>query len=80
MNAGVYVVDKSVIASISRLPASLEQDVFPGLASSGALRGTAYRGYFIDIGIPDDFARADVADKEKLRRPPFFRPRRRAQS
>lgn len=72
VNAGVYVVDKSVIASISRLPASLEQDVFPGLASSGALRGTAYRGYFIDIGIPDDFARADRELREKLRRPAVF--------
>lgn len=72
VNAGIYVVDKSVLAGITTLPASLEQDVFPGLVKSGALRGTAYRGYFIDIGIPDDFARADRELREKLRRPAVF--------
>jgi molybdopterin-guanine dinucleotide biosynthesis protein A len=30
VNAGIYVVDKSVLADIATLPASLEQDVFPG--------------------------------------------------
>ncbi|MEZ2147556.1 HAD-IIIA family hydrolase [Bradyrhizobium sp. DN5] len=72
VNAGIYVVDKSILADIAKLPASLEQDVFPRLAASGALRGTAYRGYFIDIGIPDDFARADRELPEKLRRPAVF--------
>ncbi|MCK1621417.1 HAD-IIIA family hydrolase [Bradyrhizobium sp. 159] len=72
VNAGIYVVDKSILADIAKLPASLEQDVFPGLTASGALRGTAYRGYFIDIGIPDDFARADRELPEKLRRPAVF--------
>ncbi|MBR0741423.1 HAD-IIIA family hydrolase [Bradyrhizobium liaoningense] len=72
VNAGIYVVDKSVLADIAKLPASLEQDVFPGLAASGELRGTAYRGYFIDIGIPDDFARADRELRKKLRRPAVF--------
>lgn len=71
-NAGIYVVDKSILADITTLPASLEQDVFPSLAASGALRGTAYRGYFIDIGTPDDFARADCELPEKLRRPAVF--------
>jgi D,D-heptose 1,7-bisphosphate phosphatase len=72
VNAGVYVIDRSVIAEISHLPASLEQDVFPALAARGALRGTPYRGYFIDIGIPDDFARADRELNERLRRPAVF--------
>ncbi|RXH40055.1 HAD-IIIA family hydrolase [Bradyrhizobium zhanjiangense] len=72
VNAGIYVVDKSILADIAKLPASLEQDVFPRLAASGALRGTAYRGYFIDIGIPDDFVRADHELREKLRRPAVF--------
>ncbi|WP_063690635.1 HAD-IIIA family hydrolase [Bradyrhizobium stylosanthis] len=72
VNAGIYVVEKSVLGDIAKLPASLEQDVFPGLASRGELRGTAYRGYFIDIGIPDDFARADRELREQLRRPAVF--------
>ncbi len=52
VNAGVYVIDRSIITGIDRLPASLEQDIFPQLAANGDMRGTAYRGYFIDIGIP----------------------------
>lgn len=72
VNAGIYVVDKSVLDDIATLPASLEQEVFPGLTKSGALRGTAYRGYFIDIGIPDDFARADRELRQQLRRPAVF--------
>jgi D-glycero-D-manno-heptose 1,7-bisphosphate phosphatase len=72
VNAGIYVVDKSVVAGIARLPASLEQDVFPALAARGDMRGTAYRGYFIDIGLPDDFARADRELQQKLRRPAIF--------
>lgn len=72
VNAGIYVIDKSVVADITKLPASLEQDAFPGLVRSGELRGTAYRGYFIDIGIPDDFERADRELQDKLRRPAVF--------
>ena len=72
VNAGIYVIDKSVLDDIATLPASLEQEIFPGLARSGALRGTAYRGYFIDIGIPDDFARADRELRQQLRRPAVF--------
>jgi D-glycero-D-manno-heptose 1,7-bisphosphate phosphatase len=72
VNAGVYVVDRSIIAGIGRLPSSLEQDVFPELAAQGAMSGTAYRGYFIDIGIPEDLARADRELNERLRRPAVF--------
>jgi D,D-heptose 1,7-bisphosphate phosphatase len=37
---------------------SLETDILPRLATEGALRGTMSEGYFRDIGILDDFARA----------------------
>ena len=36
------------------------------------MSGTTYRGYFIDIGIPEDLARADVELSERLRRPAVF--------
>jgi D-glycero-D-manno-heptose 1,7-bisphosphate phosphatase len=72
VNAGVYVVDRSIVAGIDRLPASLEQDIFPRLAVEGQMGGTSYRGYFIDIGIPEDYARADVELNERLRRPAVF--------
>jgi D,D-heptose 1,7-bisphosphate phosphatase len=72
VNAGVYVINRSVVADIKHLPASLEQNVFPALATRGALHGTSYRGYFIDIGIPDDFARANLELNDRLRRPAVF--------
>ena len=72
VNAGVYVVNRDILARVGGLPASLEQDVFPALAAAGAMTGTPYRGYFIDIGIPEDFARADVELIEQLRRPAVF--------
>jgi D-glycero-D-manno-heptose 1,7-bisphosphate phosphatase len=72
INAGVYVIDRSILAGINRLPASLEQDIFPLLAANGVMGGTAYRGYFIDIGIPEDFARADAELNERFRRPAVF--------
>lgn len=72
VNAGVYVVDRSIISRAGALPASLEQDIFPALATAGAMSGTAYRGYFIDIGIPDDLSRADAELNERLKRPAVF--------
>ncbi|SDR81684.1 HAD-IIIA family hydrolase [Bradyrhizobium canariense] len=72
VNAGVYVIDRSIIAGINHLPVSLEQDIFPTLVANRAMTGTSYRGYFIDIGIPKDFARADVELNERLRRPAVF--------
>jgi NDP-sugar pyrophosphorylase family protein len=68
-DAGVYVIDRSVIDGIDRLPASLEQDILPALAASGALKGTCYRGYFIDIAIAQDRASAEIALQERLWRP-----------
>jgi D,D-heptose 1,7-bisphosphate phosphatase len=72
VNAGIYVVDRSVVARVDRLPASLEQDIFPVLAAEGSMSGTPYHGYFIDIGVPEDFARADIELRERLRRAAVF--------
>jgi D,D-heptose 1,7-bisphosphate phosphatase len=71
-DAGVYVIDRSIIDGIDRLPAFLEQDVLPALAASGTLKGTRYRGYFIDIAIGEDYASAEAGLKEQLRRPAVF--------
>ena len=37
---------------------SIEKDFFEKQAGSGLLYGFAYEGYFIDIGIPNDYLRA----------------------
>jgi len=40
---------------------SLESEVCPKLAQAGRLLGSAYQGYFVDIGVPDDY---DTACRE----------------
>ena len=43
--------------------------MLPLLAGKGQLRGLAFDGYFIDIGVPEDLARArwELGDKNRDR-------------
>lgn len=60
INGGIYLLNRSVLGWVTQLPCSIEADVFPHLAAQGALAGRAYDGFFIDIGIPEDLARAQT--------------------
>jgi D-glycero-D-manno-heptose 1,7-bisphosphate phosphatase len=71
INAGIYLFDRRILSTITAV-CSLERDVMPRLARQGALRGTVADGYFIDIGIPEDFSRAQVELPNVLRRPALF--------
>ena len=55
INAGIYALDKRILAHISEI-CSLERDVLPKLLQSGQLRATNLHGWFVDIGVPDDLA------------------------
>jgi NDP-sugar pyrophosphorylase family protein len=57
INAGVYAFSNAALALIPKGPASLERDVFPLLMERG-FYAIEQRGIFIDIGTPDDYARA----------------------
>lgn len=58
INAGVYLLDKTLIESIpAGKEASLEREVFPRLIAHG-LYGFHLPGPFLDIGIPSDYYRA----------------------
>jgi NDP-sugar pyrophosphorylase family protein len=57
VNAGVYVFDRTVLDCISAGPSSLEREVFPRLLNLGVY-ALEQRGMFIDIGTPEDYARA----------------------
>ena len=58
INGGVYLVKKQLFDAIPPAqPMSLEKEVFPKLVGAN-LYGFVTRGYFIDIGVPADFARA----------------------
>lgn len=57
VSAGVYVFDRAIFDHIPEGPSSLEKDVFPRLRGHGVY-ALEQRGLFIDIGTPDDYARA----------------------
>ncbi len=67
VSGGVYALDRRIVDD---LPArgSLERDVLPRLAIRGALRATRLPGWFIDIGVPADLARAGAALPARLLR------------
>jgi D-glycero-alpha-D-manno-heptose 1-phosphate guanylyltransferase len=58
INAGIYIFSKKVFSFIpSDRACSLESEVLPDLIGKG-LYGFPVQGYFIDIGIPEDYERA----------------------
>jgi NDP-sugar pyrophosphorylase family protein len=59
INAGVYVFDHAIIEHIPEGPASLERDVFPKVLDRGVY-ALEQGGMFIDIGTPEDYARAQA--------------------
>lgn len=72
INAGVYVMSREVVESQVAGPASIEQDWFPELASSGRIIGCEFHGYFIDMGVPEDLERARTELPLRSRRPAVF--------
>lgn len=60
INGGVYVISRSKL-SMSHLPEkfSFEKDVLEPESAQGRVYGFVFDGYFIDIGIPEDYHKAD---------------------
>jgi NDP-sugar pyrophosphorylase family protein len=60
INAGVYLLRKEIVRDLPEGQAiSLEREIFPRLLGRGVY-GLVCTGPFIDIGIPDDFNRAQA--------------------
>lgn len=59
VNGGVYVFKSAILKHIPEGPASLEKDVFPRLLEQG-IYALEQQGMFIDIGTPEDYARAQT--------------------
>ena len=59
INGGIYLMNKTVIDN-AELPGifSVEKDLFPSLLSDQHVYGYTDDGYFIDIGTPEDYERA----------------------
>ena len=71
INAGIYALRRAILDDIAAV-CSLERDALPRLAARGHVRGTRLDGWFIDIGIPADLARAQTDIPRRLRRPALF--------
>lgn len=66
INGGVYLVNNRCFEDIPvRKNVSLENEIFPAL-SDGKLFGFVTHGYFIDIGVPADFARAQTESPKRF--------------
>ncbi len=57
VNVGIYVFDRRIFEYLPEGPASLERDIFPKLLVHGVY-ALEQQGVFIDIGTPEDYARA----------------------
>jgi D,D-heptose 1,7-bisphosphate phosphatase len=72
ISGGVYLLRRGALLDSLDPTCSLERDVFPRLAQAGGLLGVSYDRYFIDIGVPDDLARARREIPERRCRPAAF--------
>lgn len=57
INGGIYAFKREVLEHLPEGPASLEKDVLPDLIGHGIF-ALEQAGMFIDIGTPEDYARA----------------------
>jgi D,D-heptose 1,7-bisphosphate phosphatase len=71
VSGGVYAFRRALVDRLEPV-CSLERDVLPDLAEEGRLLGFSYPGYFIDIGVTNDFARAGREIPVRRRRPAVF--------
>lgn len=72
INGGVYWMRRAILERINRTPMSLEQDIFPDLATEGRLEGRVYDRPFIDIGVPSSFSEAQSFVPSVARRGAVF--------
>ena len=72
INAGVYFMRRRLVDELGPATISLEEQFFPRLAEKGLLLGKAYERPFIDIGVPEDLARADKVVRQWFTRPAAF--------
>lgn len=54
VNGGIYVFNRKVFDYIPESKVSLEKEVFPKLIGKG-FYGRPVKGFFIDIGVPEDY-------------------------
>lgn len=71
VNGGAYCLSRDHVTGFGER-FSLEQDVLPALADAGKLRAQACAGYFLDIGVPEAYARSQDEVPARRRKPALF--------
>jgi len=72
VNGGVYVIRREAVKKLYAVPCSLERDFFPLFAAGGQLKGRAYDGFFIDIGLKESLSDAGILVPRWQRKPAVF--------
>ena len=60
INAGAYVLEPSVLARIPQGRSSIERQVFPAMVPSGRLYAMSSPAYWMDVGTPVTYLRAQL--------------------
>lgn len=55
INAGIYILNPSVLDRIELRPTSIEQETFPAIVKDGQLHSFDLEGFWMDVGQPKDF-------------------------
>lgn len=70
VNGGVYWLKREIVELLPDGVSSIERKIFPALATQQRLYGREYHGFFLDIGLPQDYSAAQ--ELLPLRRPAVF--------
>uniref|UniRef100_A0A914YM30 mannose-1-phosphate guanylyltransferase n=1 Tax=Panagrolaimus superbus TaxID=310955 RepID=A0A914YM30_9BILA len=55
INAGMYILNSSVLDRIEVKPTSMEKEIFPEMCQTSNLYAFVLKGYWMDVGQPRDF-------------------------
>ena len=55
INAGIYILNPSVLKRIELRPTSIEQETFPAICADRQLHSFDLEGFWMDVGQPKDF-------------------------
>jgi D-glycero-alpha-D-manno-heptose 1-phosphate guanylyltransferase len=71
VNSGVYLMSRALLDGIELPPVfSFERDLLPVRAKSGVIAAFTSDAWFIDIGVPEDYDRAQTELGKRARRSP----------
>eukprot|EP00252_Welwitschia_mirabilis_P024888 TRINITY_DN7580_c0_g1_i1.p1 TRINITY_DN7580_c0_g1~~TRINITY_DN7580_c0_g1_i1.p1 ORF type:complete len:362 (+),score=45.27 TRINITY_DN7580_c0_g1_i1:179-1264(+) len=68
INAGIYLLNPSVLQRIELRPTSIEKEVFPNIAKEKQLFAMVLPGFWMDIGQPKDYIKGLRLYLDSLRR------------